>query len=325
MKWLILITRQLTLSIPISLLLGFGFGIGFDPQPLTVLILPFTMLMVYPMMVGLDARQLLNLKPWPVQWYAQGINFLIIPLIAFALGLLFFGAAPGFALGLLLAGLLPTSGMTISWTGFAQGNVAAAIKLTVVGLILGALLAPFYLLILLGADIPIALGSVFRQIIVLIFVPLLLAQLTRLWLIRKHGQPTFKKTLAPKFPPFSALGVLGIVFVAMSLQASQLLAQPSLLLWIIPPVLLLYGINFIISLAAGYWLLPREDAIALVYGTVMRNLSIALALAMNLFGELGNDAALVIALAFIIQVQAAAWSVRLTTVMFGPPKEHDST
>lgn len=115
--------------------------------------------------------------------------------------------------------------------------------------------------------------------------------------------------------------LLGFVFVAMSLQANHLLAQPSLLLWIIPPVIVLYTLNFAISTATGYWLLPREDAIALIYGTVMRNLSIALALAMNLFGDIGSDAALVIALAFIIQVQAAAWSVKFTTGLFGPPPQ----
>ncbi|MGE4533003.1 MULTISPECIES: hypothetical protein [Halomonas] len=51
----------------------------------------------------------------------------------------------------------------------------------------------------------------------------------------------------------------------------------------------------------------------------MRNLSIALALAMNAFGEAGTDAALLIALAYIIQVQSAAWYVRFTDRLFGPP------
>lgn len=319
MKLIQIITRQLTVSIPISLLLGFGFGVAFDPTALTVLILPLTMLMVYPMMVGLDGRQLLHLKPWRVQYLAQGINFLLIPLLAFGLGVFFFAEAPGFALGLLLAGLLPTSGMTISWTGFAKGNVAAAIKLTVIGLILGALLAPFYIQVMLGANLPFDLIAVFRQIILLIFVPLVLAQLTRIWLIKRQGQAAFKTDWAPKFPPFSSLGVLGIVFVAMSLQAQHLIAQPSLLLFIIPPVVLLYALNFAVSIGVGYWLLPRADAIALVYGTVMRNLSIALALAMNLFGAAGSDAALVIAIAFIIQVQSAAWSVKWTTRLLGPP------
>ena len=62
----------------------------------------------------------------------------------------------------------------------------------------------------------------------------------------------------------------------------------------------------------------RGDAIALVYGTVMRNLSIALALAMNVFGPAGAQAALVIALAYVVQVQSAAWYVRLTDRIFGP-------
>lgn len=55
----------------------------------------------------------------------------------------------------------------------------------------------------------------------------------------------------------------------------------------------------------------------MVYGTVMRNLSIALAIAINAFGEAGANAALVIALAYIIQVQSAAWYVQFTDRLFG--------
>ena len=50
----------------------------------------------------------------------------------------------------------------------------------------------------------------------------------------------------------------------------------------------------------------------------MRNLSIALALSINAFGVQGADAALVIAVSYIIQVQAAAWYVKFTDVFFGP-------
>jgi hypothetical protein len=37
------------------------------------------------------------------------------------------------------------------------------------------------------------------------------------------------------------------------------------------------------------------------------------------FGARGAEAALLIALAYIVQVQAAAWYVRLTDRLFGPP------
>jgi predicted Na+-dependent transporter len=50
----------------------------------------------------------------------------------------------------------------------------------------------------------------------------------------------------------------------------------------------------------------------------MRNLSIALALAINAFGPQGAGAALVVALSYVVQVQAAAWYVKYTDRIFGP-------
>ncbi len=49
----------------------------------------------------------------------------------------------------------------------------------------------------------------------------------------------------------------------------------------------------------------------------MRNLSIVT----NAFGEAGANAALVIALSYIIQVQSAAWYVKVTDKVFGPSPE----
>ena len=53
----------------------------------------------------------------------------------------------------------------------------------------------------------------------------------------------------------------------------------------------------------------------------MLNLSTALAIAINAFGERGTDAALVVAMAYIIQVQSAAWYVKYTDRIFGFPSE----
>ena len=117
--------------------------------------------------------------------------------------------------------------------------------------------------------------------------------------------------------PCPPIGVLGIVFVAMALKATTITAQPGMLLSIFIPLLILYGLNFAVSTLVGKTLFGRNDGIALVYGTVMRNLSIALAIAINAFGEAGANAALVIALAYIIQVQSAAWYVKFTDKVFG--------
>ncbi|WFM72194.1 bile acid:sodium symporter [Halomonas sp. CKK8] len=315
------LTRKLVVAIPVTLLLGLAFGALAPVGWLSALVIPLTLLMIYPMMVNLRLRELLVGGDGRAQGLAQLINFAVIPFIAFGLGLWWFADQPYLALGLMLAALLPTSGMTISWTGFARGNLPAAVKMTVVGLILGSLATPLYVKWLMGAAIPVDLLAVFRQIILVVGIPMLAGQLTRHFLIRRHGAEGFRKQWAPRFPPFSTLGVLGIVFVAMALKADDLLASPGLLLDIAVPLLLLYGVNYLIStLVARAWL-TRGDGIALVYGTVMRNLSIALALAMNAFGEAGTDAALLIALAYIIQVQSAAWYVRFSDRLFGPPAE----
>src|SRR5690625_5668218 len=116
-------------------------------------------------------------------------------MVAYGLGLVFFRHEPTLALGLLLAALLPTSGMTISWTGFAKGNIPAAIKITIIGLFLGSVLTPFYVRFLLGAHIPMELVLVFRQIFLFIAVPLVAGQLTGHGLIKKYGRQTFHKPI----------------------------------------------------------------------------------------------------------------------------------
>ncbi len=134
--------------------------------------------------------------------------------------------------------------------------------------------------------------------------------------MKKFGKEKFQKELKPKFPMVSTVGVLAIVFISMALKAKSILGNPAVLLYYLLPLAIMYLVNFTLSTVIGKLLFKREDAIALIYGTVMRNLSIALAIAMSAFGEQGSDIALIIALAYIIQVQAAAWYVKLTGRMF---------
>ncbi len=316
LNWL---QKHLVWSIPLAMLGGLGFGQLVDPGFLRSAILPLTFLMVYPMMVTMNVRELLKPGGGKLQGTTLAINFVVLPAIGYAAGLVFFADQPMVRLALLLTALLPTSGMTISWTGFAKGNVPAAVKMTVVGLIAGSLLAPVYLKALLGTVVEIPVLQVFGQIALIVFLPLLLGTITQRWLIGKHGEPHFNQKIKPRFPPISTLGVLGIVFVSMALKSQDIFAQPALLPGLLLPLVLLYALNFALSTLVGKLFFQRGDAIALVYGTVMRNLSIALAIAMGVFGAQGADAALLIALAYIVQVQAAAWYVKLTDRLFGPP------
>jgi len=312
------ITKNLTIAIPVMMLAGFVFGVIFNAAFLKAYIIPFTFLMVYPMMVTLNIGKVFQGGDMKAQVITQVINFAVVPFLAWGIGLIFFRDNPYMALGLLLAGLVPTSGMTISWTGFAKGNLEAAVKMTVIGLTLGSIATPFYVQVLMGASIEINLAAVMKQIVLIVFLPMAAGYLTRRQLVKKYGAKRFKQAIGPKFPPLSTLGVIGIVFIAMALKAPAIAASPAMLLYILVPLFIIYAFNFALSSVVGKFFLPRGDAIALVYGSVMRNLSIALAIAINAFGKEGASAALVVAVAYIIQVQSAAWYVKFTDRIFGP-------
>lgn len=317
------ITKNLTVVIPVTMAAGFLFGIIFYADFLKNLIIPFTFLMVYPMMVNLNIKKVFEGGDLKAQILTQMINFGIVPFLSFGVGLIFFKDNPYMALGLLLTGLVPTSGMTISWTGFAKGNLEAAVKMTVIGLTAGSIATPFYVKYLMGAAIEINFFKVMQQIVIIVFLPMIAGFVTRQYLVKKHGLKGFKQNVAPKFPPISTLGVIGIVFIAMALKAKSIASSPQMLVYILIPLLIIYILNFTLSSVVGKLFLSREDAIALVYGSVMRNLSIALAIAINAFGKEGTSAALVVAIAYIIQVQSAAWYVKFTDKIFGSPKSKE--
>ena len=324
-KLLGIINRNLIVAIPVMMLAGFAFGIKINPAFLKAYIVPFTFLMVYPMMVTLKIKKVFEGGDAKAQLLTQSINFLIVPFMAAGLGYFFFRDQPYMALGLLLAGLVPTSGMTISWTGFAGGNLAAAVKMTVIGLTLGSLATPFYVKWIMGAKINVDILSVMKQIAVIVFLPMVLGYFTRVGIISVTGEKRFADVWAKRFPGLSTIGVLGIVFIAIALKARVIYASPQLLVYILMPLGIMYIFNFFISTVIGRVFLPKEDAIALVYGSVMRNLSIALAIALNTFGPEGSSAALVIAAAYIIQVQSAAWYVKFTDACFGSNKDKCTT
>jgi ACR3 family arsenite efflux pump ArsB len=309
-----LIKKKLVTFIIGAMILGLIVGSLVDVSRLKELILPLTFLLVYPMVVPLNFASLKERESHKLQVVVQMLNFIVFPLIAFVLGRLFFESVY-LRLGLLLIALLPTSGMSISWTVMAKGNVNAVIRMVVIGLILGALLSPLYITVLLGAEVDVPVFQIFTQILVVVFVPLLAAYITQKLLLKRYGKEKFHQSIKQKFPPFSTLGVVMIIFVAVALRAKVLINNPSILLEIVVPLLLFYLLVGGSSIFVGRVFFTRRDAVALVNGTLIRNLSLSLAIVLSAFPE-ASIAAVLIAMSYVLQVQIAAWNVRLTNIIF---------
>ncbi len=319
-KKLQFVQKNLVWFIPIAMIVGLFVGAQYDIKQFKFLIIPITFLMVYPMMTTLNIQAVFKSGSFKLQAITQIINFLIVPALAFGVGKLFLtGADPKFALwavGLFLIGVLPTSGMTISWTGFANGNKEAATGMVVFGLLIGSLAAPLYTKVVMGATVEVDILHMFKQIVLFVFVPLVAGILTQAYLKKRHGVEKWNKVYKPKFPPFSAIGVILIAFLAICLKAKSIINNPMDLVTIIIPLLLFYFVSYVFLIVLGKYLFKREDAIAMVFGVVMRDLSIALAIAMTAFGKDGATIAMLISLAYIIQIQSAAWFVKIVNKFF---------
>ncbi len=316
-----IVRSHLGWAITVTMLLGMAWGWFLPAKGLKPLILPLTIVMILPMMVGMNGRALFGKCTWRLAIGVQIVNFVAMPAVGWALGRLFFPEQPMVALGLLLMALIPTSGMTVSWTGFAKGNVAAATKMMVVSLLLGAMLTPLYTQLLMGRAVDVPLLEMFTKIGMLIVVPLVLGQLARAVLLKRLGQQGFMKRVKPRMPLLSTVGLLGIVFVAMALKSRSILAAPMAILGLLPAILLFYVASFGLSTLLARATLGWKDAVAMVYSVGVRNLSVALALVMTAFGAEGAAGALIIAVALIVQVQAAAAYLKLAPRLLGRPPE----
>ena len=89
----------------------------------------------------------------------------------------------------------PRAYPAVKWTGFAKGNKEAAIKMVVFGLVLGALAAPVYTKVFMGATVDVDMLHMFRQIVLFVFVPLAASLLTQVVAKNKFGAQTWNQRI----------------------------------------------------------------------------------------------------------------------------------
>jgi ACR3 family arsenite efflux pump ArsB len=286
-----------------SLTVGLAFGQVTTPGVKSLMkaaVVPVLFLMIYPMMINIDLREVLNVRghAGPVG-LSLLLNFGLAPLLAVGLSQVFFGGSVEYAVGLYFIALIPTSGMTAAWTGLADGDLEAALVAMAVNLLVAVAVLPAYLSVLVPASVSFDPGRLYLQLGQVVIVPMVAGNLTRRLLLRRYGKEGFKR-LKPTFGGLSSLGVMLIVFIAMTMRSSQILADPLTSASTVLPLVAFYAVILGAGSLLGRLLLSTEQGIALVYATSMRNLSIAVAVVVAA-DAVPSGAVLPIALAYVIQ------------------------
>lgn len=259
--------------------------------------------MIYPMMINMNVLDVFKTFSAPKKMIiASVINFVVSPLIAIVLGKLFFANEPSLMLGLLILSVLPTSGMTASWTGLSGGNLKLSLTIMSSNLLLSIIILPIYLS-LFSSGVTVETMAIVQSLLKVVVLPLLLGDFTRRLIIKTKGQAAFKK-IKPYFGEISSFFVLVIIFIAVSLKSKMIMNDLSLAFYAIIPLVIYYIILMTVSNYIGKKF-DQKDRIALVFSTTMRNLTIALGIAMGLEG--GNMAVFLLAIAYMIQLPFATF------------------
>ncbi|OYR81300.1 transporter, partial [Halorubrum distributum] len=238
------IKENLIYVVVASLVAGLAFGQVAGSGTKAVLraaVVPILFLMIYPMMINIDLREVINVRDHagPVG-LSLLINFGAAPLFAVALSRGFFGGSVEYAVGLYFIALIPTSGMTAAWTGLADGDLEAALVAMAVNLLAAIVILPAYLSVLVPADIGFDPSALYRQLAQVVVVPMAAGTATRWLLLRRYSTAGFKR-LKPLFGGLSSLGVMLIVFVAMTMRSGQILVDPVASAVTVVPLVVFYA------------------------------------------------------------------------------------
>lgn len=292
-----------------SLAVGLAFGQVASAESTSLLqaaVTPVLFLMIYPMMINIDLREVLNVQSHagPVV-LSLIVNFVVAPLVAVGLARLFFSGTIEYAIGLYFIALIPTSGMTAAWTGLANGDLESALVAMAVNLLLAVAILPMYLAAVIPASVGFDPSALYRQLALIVVIPMVAGNLTRRVLLRRYGPSSFKQ-LKPVFGGLSSLGVLLIVFIAMAMRSESILADPVASAAVVVPLVVFYAILLAVGAGLGRLLLDTASGVALVYATSMRNLSIAVAVVVAA-PTIPDAAVLPIALAYVLQPPLGAF------------------
>ncbi|MFN3451739.1 MAG: arsenic resistance protein [Sphingorhabdus sp.] len=208
-------------------------------------------------------------------------NFVVLPAVAWML-VQWLPPDPALRLGVLLVLLVPCTDWFITFSQLGGGNVPRAIAVTPINLLLQLLLLPFYLWLMLGADLSAALtpADVWPAMVV-VLVPLGVAAISERWIEARAERAMLRERLAWWPVPLLAL----VVFLIAGAQVGAVRSALGLFPVLVPLfVAFLFLAALIAKGLAKLVALPTDQGRTLAFSLGTRNSFVVLPFALSLPG-----------------------------------------